>query len=54
MAETDEIVEIFEEGKDLPEGFFREETAFLHIFFKNEFVIQYKRDRLYGINDFIC
>jgi len=26
----------------------------LHIYFKNEFIIQYKRDTLYGINDFIC
>jgi hypothetical protein len=26
----------------------------LHLYFKNEYIIQYKRDSLYGINDFIC
>lgn len=35
-------------------GWFQEETTFLHVFFKNEFIIQYKRDTLYGVNDFIC
>ncbi len=24
------------------------------MYFKNEFLLQYKRDTLYGINDFIC
>ncbi len=32
----------------------REETTLLHVYFKNEFLLQYKRDTLYGINDFIC
>ncbi len=32
----------------------REETTFLHVYFKNEFLLQYKRDTLYGVNDFIC
>lgn len=26
----------------------------LHIFFKDEFIMQLKRDALYGVNDFIC
>ena len=33
---------------------FREETTFLHVYFKKEFLVQYKRDTLYGVNDFIC
>ena len=32
---------------------FRNEFSRLHIFFRNEFVIQYKRDQLYGIEDLV-
>ena len=33
---------------------YRNETAMLHIFFKDEHIIQFKRDRLYTIEDFVC
>ena len=34
--------------------FFRDEVSLLHVFFKNEFIVQYKRDQLYGIEDLVC
>ena len=33
---------------------FRDEVSLLHVFFKNEFIVQYKRDQLYGIEDLVC
>ena len=28
--------------------------AYLHVYFKDEFILQYKRDQLYGIEDLVC
>ena len=28
--------------------------SLLHVFFKSEFIVQYKRDQLYGIEDLVC
>ena len=34
--------------------FSRDEVSLLHVFFKSEFIVQYKRDQLYGIEDLVC
>lgn len=33
--------------------YFRDEVSLLHVFFKSEFIVQYKRDQLYGIEDLV-
>ena len=43
-----------EEAADIDFEGLKKYTSLLHVFFKNEYIIQYKRDVLYGVTDFIC
>ena len=43
-----------EEAADIDFDGLKKYTSLLHVFFKNEHIIQYKRDVLYSSTDFIC
>ena len=59
VSKSPVFISLYSRGLNLFTGlciisFFRDEVSLLHVFFKNEFIVQYKRDQLYGIEDLVC